>query len=65
MKAGMQKYIEMHIIKKELTIFQTAYENKQEHNTSTKKTTEGDLKKELEKMRNDIKKIKKRIMNKK
>ena len=65
MKAGMQKYIEMHIIKKELTIFQTVYEDKQEHNTSTKKRTEGDLEKELEKMRNDIEEIKKVIMNKK
>ena len=40
------------------------YEDKQEHNTSTKSKTEGDLEKELEKMRNDIKEIKKSILNK-
>ena len=36
------------------------YEDKQEHNTNTKRKTEGDL----EKMSNDIKEIKKIIMNK-
>ena len=40
------------------------YEDKQEHNTNTKRKTEGNIKKELEKMRNDIKEIKKAIMNK-
>ena len=34
------------------------YEDKQEHNTNRKKKKEGDLEKELEKMRNDIKDIK-------
>ena len=34
-------------------------EDKQEHNTNTNKKTEGILEKELEKMRNDIKQIKK------
>ena len=40
------------------------YEDTQEHNTNTKRKTEGNIKKELEKMRNDIKEIKKAIMNK-
>ena len=40
------------------------YEDKQEHNTNTKRKTEGNIKKELEKMRNDIKEIKKAIMDK-
>ena len=40
------------------------YEDKQEHNTNRKNKKEGDLEKELEKMRNDIKEIKKAIMNK-
>ena len=40
------------------------YEDKQEHNTNTKRKTEGNIKKELEKMRSDIKEIKKAIMDK-
>ena len=40
------------------------YEDKQEHNTNTKKQTEGDLEKKVEKMRNDMKEIKKAIMKK-
>ena len=40
------------------------YEDKQEHNTNRKNKKEGDLEKELEKMRNDIKGTKKAIMNK-
>ena len=40
------------------------YEDKQEHNTNTKKKREEDLEKELEKIRNDIMEIKKAITNK-
>ena len=40
------------------------YEDKQEHNTNTKKETEGDLEKKVEKMRDDMKEIKKAIMKK-
>ena len=39
------------------------YEDKQEHNTNRKNKKEGDLEKELEKMRNDIKEVEKAIMN--
>ena len=35
------------------------HEDKKEHNTNTKRKTEGNLEKELEKMINDIQKIKK------
>ena len=40
------------------------YEDKQEHNSAKKRKTKKHLEKELEKMRTDIKKIKKAIMNK-
>ena len=50
--------------KKALAKFQTVCEDKQEHNTSAKKKTEGDLEKELEKLRNDIREIKNAIMKK-
>ena len=50
--------------KKALAKFQTVYEDKQEHNTSAKKKTKGDLEKESEKHRNDIREIKNAIMKK-
>ena len=40
------------------------YEGKQEHNTNRKTKKEGDLEKEFEKMRNNIKEVKKTITNK-
>ena len=62
MKAGMQKYIEIGMIKNGK--ISSVYEDKKGHNASTKKKTEGDLETKLEKMRNYIKEIKKVIVNK-
>ena len=55
MKDGMQKYTDMCIIKTAAAKLDT---------TETKRKTERNLEKELEKLRNDIKEIKKSIMSK-
>ena len=60
----MQNYIKMCIIKKTTAKISSKYEDKKEHNTNRKNKKEGDLGKELEKMRNDIKEIKKAIIKK-
>ena len=62
MKAGMQKYVEICIMKKALAKFQA--DMKINRNITQTEKKEGDLEKELEKIRNDIKEIKKAIMNK-
>ena len=44
--------------------FHWQYEDNQEHNTNTKRKTEGNLEKEFTKMRNDIKEIKRPLRTK-
>ena len=58
----MRKYIEMYVIKKTAKI-SSIYEDN-ENTIQTKKKTERDLEKELEKIRNDVREIKKAVVNK-
>ena len=60
----MQKNIEMYIINKTLAKFQAYMIINRNITQTDKRKKEGDLEKELEKMRNDFKEIKKAIMNK-
>ena len=64
MKGGMQKYVEMCITKTALTKFLAYMKINRNTKQTQKRKTEGDLEKKLEKMRNEIKEIKKPIMNK-
>ena len=64
MKAVMQKYIEMSIIKKAQAKFQAYMKINRNITQTHKKKKEEDLEKELEKIRNDIMEIKKAITNK-
>ena len=64
MKAGMPKYIEVCIIKTAVEKFQAYIKINRSTRETQKRKTERDLGKELEEMRNDIKEIKKVIMNK-
>ena len=48
----------MCIIKTAAAKLSSIYQDKQEHSTNSKRKTEGDLEKKIEKTRNDIKEIK-------
>ena len=55
MKDGMQKYIKICINKESTGKISSVYEDKQEHNTKRNTEKKGNLRKELGKLRNDIK----------